>query len=135
MNSVPTMENRGFMNLQLSAQALWFHLSARAREYGDRWAVSAWEATAVRREIGAAPEDVQALIRNRFVTVKNEMVYINEEVEWMPGPVVERDGEEQVLFVYPGSRMVYWRESMEKYRRQQAEDERKRAERRRVAIY
>lgn len=129
MSSIPVMENRGFMNLQLSAQALWFHLAMRAREADGRLSVSETEAAALRREIGAADEDVRALLRNGFITAESGRVYVNEESIWMPGPIVERDGEQQVLFVYPGSRMTYWRESLEKYRRQQAAEERQRAER------
>lgn len=129
MNSVPTIENRGFMNLQLSAQALWFHLAVRARQVDDRWAVSETEAAATRKEIGASDEDVRALLRNGYLYTEGGLVYIREEGAFMPGPVVEQNGELQVLFVYPGSRMVYWRESLAKYRCGCAEDEKRRRER------
>ena len=129
MSSVPTADNRGFLNLQLSAQALWFHLALRADEEGGRLSVSETEAATVRREIGATADDVRALLRNGFIESRSGRVYITEESVWMPGPVVEENGEQQVLCVYPGSRIVYWQESLVKYRRQQAAEEQRRAER------
>lgn len=128
MSSVPTMDNKAFKHLSHGAQALWFHLAMRAREEDGRLSVSETEAAALRRELVIDDEAVRALLRNGFITAESGRVYVTEESVWMPGPIVERDGEQQVLFVYPGSRLVICRESIEKYRREQARAEQVRRE-------
>ena len=129
MNSVPTPDNKGFKFLSHGAQVLWFHLAMRAKELDGRLSIDASSAATLRCEIGVSDEDLRALLRNGFITVEGRCVYVVEEGVWMPGPIVEENGEERVQFIYPGSRMIYWRESLEEYRRKQAEEERKRRER------
>lgn len=120
MNSVPTPDNKGFKFLSHGAQVLWFHLALRAKDDGGGLSVSESEAATLRKELGVGDNDVRELLRNGFIEARSGRVTVVEEGAYLPGPVVEQKGEQQVLFVYPGTRMVYWRETMEKYRREVA---------------
>lgn len=115
----PTVpDHRGFMNIPLSAQALFFHLWVRSVERNGRVFVDCVTAKMVRVEIGATDSDVKALVKNGFVHSEDGRIYLADRVEWMPGPIEEIDGVDTVRCIFPGSRMEYMRRSMESYQRE-----------------
>ena len=92
----PIIISQGFLRLEHAAQALWFHMSARADKNG---CISAYKASELRKELGIGDEAVRDLIRNKFITVIDEYTIRVEKYETYNGLVMESDGEDVVSMV------------------------------------
>ena len=108
-------DSAAFMNIPLSAQALWFHLSIRAEWDGVQFRINKNYAGEVRRQIGATGEDVRALLRNELIMEYEGYIYL-ENVAHYPGPVVCDNGVKEVVHVDPDTRLAYFRERVSKHR-------------------
>lgn len=114
---VPVEDSVGFMNIPLSAQALWFHLCIRAEWDGLCYRINRTYAREVKEDIKATAEDVRVLLRNQLILEHDGYIYL-ENVAVYPGPVVvNEDGMKEVSILFPGSRLEICRERVSKYRR------------------
>lgn len=112
---VPVEDSVCFMNIPLSAQALWFHLSIRAEWDGVQFRISTEYARELRRQLEAADEDVRALLRNELILELDGYIYL-ENLAKFPGPVVDNNGVKEVVYVDPDTRLEYFRERVSKHR-------------------
>ena len=114
---VPVEDSMGFMNIPLSAQALWFHLCIRAEWTGLYYRINCNYAREVREDIKATAADVRELLRNQLILEHDGYIYL-ENVALYPGPVVlNEDGTKEVSIIFPGSQLEVSRERVSKYRR------------------
>ena len=118
---VPVEDSIGFMNLPLSAQALWFHLCIRAEWDGVQYRINTPYAREVREQIKAADEDVRVLLRNELIMEQDGYIYL-ENVAIYPGPVVNNNGVKEVSYLWPGTQLEYFRERVSEYRRRSVFD-------------
>lgn len=113
----PSMGSRGFMLMPLSAQALWFHLSARA-DAENR--LSAWQAKQIREDIGATQDDVRMLMQNRYITSEEEGARIRVEDRATYWGMVDGQAGREVIHSY-FHRQEIWRESLAEYEKRERE--------------
>ena len=114
---IPVEDSVGFMNIPLSAQALWFHLCIRAEWDGLYYRINRTYARDIREAIGATAADVRELLRNQLILEYDGYIYL-ENVTVYPGPVVVNEaGMKEVSILFPGSRLEICRERVSKYRR------------------
>lgn len=119
--NVPVEDSVAFMQLPLSAQALWFHLCIRAEWDGLQYRINQHYAREVREDIGASGEDVRVLMRNELIVEHNGYIYL-ENVALYPGPVVNESGVKEVVHIFPGLRLEIGRERVSEYRRRSVFD-------------
>ena len=115
MMDVPIEDSVQFMNIPLSAQALWFHLSIHGEWDGVQCRINIEYARELRRQIGASSEDVRVLMRNELILELEGYIYL-ENLAKFPGPVVNNDGVKEVVYVDPNTRLEYFRERVSNYR-------------------
>lgn len=118
---VPVEDSVGFMQMQLAAQALWFHLCIRAEWYGVNLRIRKEYAREIREDIGATADDVRALIYNEFIQEYDGWIYL-ENVALYPGPVVNETGVREMQHIFPGTRLEHSRERVSHYRQRSVFD-------------
>lgn len=106
----PIIISQGFMRLPHAAQALWFHMSARADKNG---VISAYTAAELRKELGIGDDAVRELLRNKFITVIDDYTIRIEENATYCGLVVEKDGEDALSYVLFGREL--WCKPLRQY--------------------
>ena len=117
----PIVDSVAFTMLPLSTQALWFHLVIRAEWDGAQYRINKFYAKSIKDAIGATAEDVRILAHNEMLLEYDGYVYL-ENVAIYPGPVVHDNGVKEVAYIFPGSRMEYYREQVSEYRRRSVFD-------------
>ncbi|MBQ9841589.1 MAG: hypothetical protein IJO42_00590 [Clostridia bacterium] len=117
----PVEDSAAFMNIPLSAQALWFHLCIRAEWDGLHYRIRKQYAHHVREDIGATADDVRTLIRNELILDYEGYIYL-ENVALYPGPVTCENGVKEVEHIFPGTRLQFLRERVSEYRQRSVFD-------------
>ena len=118
---IPIEDSVQFMNLPLSAQALFFHLLIRAEWDGMQYRIRKDYAGDTRRLIKAKSADVRVLLDNELILEQDGYIYL-ENVAIYPGPVVRDNQEREVSLIWPGTRLEYSRQRVSDYRRKSVFD-------------
>lgn len=117
----PVEDSTCFMNIPLSAQALWFHLFIRAEWDATHFRINTEYAKTVRRQIGATADDVRTLLHNELILDYDGYIYL-ENVAQFGGPVVCENGVKEVVYVDPDTRLEYARQRVSEYRQRSVFD-------------
>ena len=117
----PVEDSTCFMNIPLSAQALWFHLCIRAQWDGLHYHINKSYAKEIRLQLGATDEDVRVLLRNELILDYEGEIFL-ENVAQFGGPVVCENGVKEVVYVDPYTRLEHFRQRVSEYRQQSVFD-------------